>query len=165
MEAGLSLGSNRGDRAGFLREAVRGLAAWPGTRVLARSRFYETEPVDVPEPYRDLRFLNAVVVIAWPGSLRELWAVTKGLEAAAGRTRGVRNGPRTLDVDILYFGDETSDDPELRVPHPRWSERRFVVEPLADVRPDLVLPGAPGPVRTVLADLPPQGVRAVAESW
>ena len=165
MEAGLSLGSNQGDRVDHLRGAVRRLAAWPGVRVLGTSRFYETEPVDVPEAFRELLFVNAVIVVEWPGTVHELWAATKELEAAAGRERGVRNGPRTLDVDILYAGAEVIDEPRLTVPHPRWRERRFVVEPLAELRPELMVPGSPLRVREVLAALPPGGVRVIPESW
>jgi 2-amino-4-hydroxy-6-hydroxymethyldihydropteridine diphosphokinase len=165
MEAGLSLGSNQGDRVAHLRGAARRLAARPGVRVLGKSRFYETEPVDVPEAFRELLFVNAVIVVEWPGTVHELWAATKELEAAAGRERGVRNGPRTLDVDILYAGAEVIDEPRLTVPHPRWRERRFVVEPLAELRPELMVPGSPLRVREVLAALPPGGVRVIPESW
>jgi 2-amino-4-hydroxy-6-hydroxymethyldihydropteridine diphosphokinase len=165
MEAGLSLGSNQGDRVAHLRGAARRLAARPGVRVLGKSRFYETEPVDVPEAFRELLFVNAVIVVEWPGTAHELWAATKELEAAAGRERGVRNGPRPLDVDIVYAGAEVVDEPRLTVPHPRWRERRFVAEPLAELRPELVLPGSPLRVREVLAALPPGGVRVIPESW
>jgi 2-amino-4-hydroxy-6-hydroxymethyldihydropteridine diphosphokinase len=165
MEAGLSLGSNQGDRAEHLRNAVRRLAGLPGVRVLGKSRFYETDPVDVPEAFRELLFLNAVVVVEWPGTVRELWAATKALESAAGRVRGVPNGPRTLDVDILYAGAEVIREPRLTVPHPRWRERRFVTEPLAELRPELILPDGPDRVRDVLAALPTGGVRVFPESW
>jgi 2-amino-4-hydroxy-6-hydroxymethyldihydropteridine diphosphokinase len=159
MEAGLSLGSNRGNRPGHLRQAVRRLTALPGLRVLARSRVYETDPVDVPEAFRNLAFLNAVVIVEWAGSVRELLVVTQGIEKAAGRRPGVRNGPRPLDIDILYAGAGMANEPDLVVPHPRWKDRRFVVEPLADVRPDLKPPGSRRTVREVLAALPPGGVR------
>jgi 2-amino-4-hydroxy-6-hydroxymethyldihydropteridine diphosphokinase len=164
MEAGLSLGSNLGDRLEQLRRAVSRLAALPGVRILARSRVYETEPVEVPAAYRGLVFLNAVVIAEWPGTPRELLAAAKELERLAGRERGERNGPRTLDLDILYAGGTRLDEPDLVVPHPRWAERRFVVEPLADVRPDLVLPGGRLTAREALAALPAGGVRVFAES-
>jgi 2-amino-4-hydroxy-6-hydroxymethyldihydropteridine diphosphokinase len=165
MEAGLSLGSNQGDRAAHLRAAVRRLAALPGVRVLGKSRFYETEPVEVPAAFRGLLFLNAVLVIEWPGTLHALWAATKAVEDEAGRVRTVRNGPRTLDVDILYADGVAINEPALTVPHPRWSERRFVVEPLAELRPDLVPPGSAVSVRQALEQLPAGGVKVAAESW
>lgn len=164
MEAGLSLGSNLGDRLAHLRQAVSRLAALPGARILARSRVYETEPVEVPAAYRGLAFLNAVVILEWPGTVRELLAATKEIERAEGRERGERNGPRTLDLDILYAGGLRVEEPDLLVPHPRWAERRFVVEPLAEVRPDLALPGGRLTAREALAALPAGGVRVFAES-
>ncbi len=164
MEAGLSLGSNLGDRLEQLRQAVSRLAALPGVRIVARSSVYETEPVEVPAAYRGLAFLNAVVIVEWPGTVRELLAAAKAIERAAGRVRGERNGPRTLDVDILYAGTARLEEPDLIVPHPRWAERRFVVEPLAEVRPDLALPGGRLTAREALAALPAGGVRAFAQS-
>ncbi len=160
MEAGLSLGSNLGNRVEHLRQAVRHLAALPGVRILAKSRVYETEPVEVPDAYRGLSFLNAVVILRWSGSARDLLRETKSIEAEAGRTRGERNAPRPLDIDIIYAGSEVVDEPDLTVPHPRARERRFVLEPLADVRPALVLPGGDTTVREALAALPPGGARA-----
>ena len=163
MEAGLSLGSNQGNRLGRLRQAVRRLSAFPGARILARSRVYETEPVDVPAAYRGLSFLNAVVILEWPGSARELLGETQAIEVLAGRRRGERHGPRPLDIDIVYMGAEQVNEPDLTVPHPRARERRFVLEPLAEVRPALVLPGAGLTVREALAALPAGGVVRVCE--
>ncbi len=165
MESGLSLGSNRGNRMGHLRQAVRRLAALPGLQVLAKSRVYDTEPVDVPEDFRNRTFLNAVVIVEWPGSVRDLLAATRGIEKAAGRKPGVRNGPRPLDIDILYAGSCTVNEPDLVVPHPRWSVRRFVLEPLAGVRPDLAPPGSRRTVREALAALPLDGVRVWNGDW
>jgi 2-amino-4-hydroxy-6-hydroxymethyldihydropteridine diphosphokinase len=132
------LGSNLGERAVHLQFAVDGLAAQAG-RVVALSPIYETEPVGGP-PQPD--FLNAVVAIetALPG--RELLRVAKELEAAAGREPpepGKRWGPRPLDIDILMIGDERIDEPDLVVPHPRIHQRAFVLAPLADVAPELVV--------------------------
>ena len=132
------LGSNLGERAVHLQFAVDGLAAQVG-RVVALSPIYETEPVGGP-PQPD--FLNAVVAIetALPG--RELLRVAKELEAAAGREPpepGKRWGPRPLDIDILMIGDERIDEPDLVVPHPRIHQRAFVLAPLADVAPELVV--------------------------
>lgn len=134
------LGSNLGDRAAHLQFGVDGLAAEAG-RVVALSPVYETEPVGGP-PQPD--FLNAVVVVETELPARELLRLAKSLEAAAGReppgkTAGTRWGPRPLDIDILMIGDERIDEPDLVVPHPRIHQRAFVLAPLADVAPDLVV--------------------------
>ena len=131
MRAFLGLGSNLGDRWAHLREAV---AAVPD--VVAVSPVYETSPVGGPEgqgPY-----LNCVVELDTALGPRELLAVAQRLEAAAGRERGERWGPRTLDVDVLLVDDLTVTDPDLVVPHPRMWERRFVLAPLADLAPELL---------------------------
>jgi 2-amino-4-hydroxy-6-hydroxymethyldihydropteridine diphosphokinase len=125
------LGSNLGDRRAHLREAV---AALPD--VVAVSPVYETSPVGGPEgqgPY-----LNCVVELQTELEPRELLAVAQRLEAAAGRERKERWGPRTLDVDVLLVDDLTVEEPDLVVPHPRMWERRFVLVPLADLAPELL---------------------------
>ncbi len=139
--AHLALGSNLGDRFGFLQYAVTALAATPGIVVTGVSRVYETAPVGGPDqgPY-----LNAVVALETRLDARQLLAVAQTLEADAGRVRGERWGPRQLDVDVLLVGDERVDSPELAVPHPRMAERGFVLGPLADVAPDLVSPAEGG---------------------
>jgi dihydroneopterin aldolase/2-amino-4-hydroxy-6-hydroxymethyldihydropteridine diphosphokinase len=151
----LALGSNLGDRQQQLQRAVDELAATPGLRVTAVSPVYETEPVGGPE---QPDYLNAVVLaiasLPADGLLRRAHAI----EAAARRTRAVRWGPRTLDVDIIAYGDELSADPMLTLPHPRARERAFVLAPWRDVDPDAELPGQ-GPVADLLAGLPGQGVR------
>ena len=135
MRAFVGLGSNLGDREAHLRTALRGL---PG--VVAVSRLYETEPVGGPAGQG--LYLNLVVELDTDLGPRGLLEVARGLEEAAGRERGVHNGPRTLDVDVLLVGDTVVDDDDLVVPHPRMWERRFVVEPLFELAPDLVPPGA-----------------------
>ena len=128
----LSLGSNIGDRAANLRSALATLRA-AGAQVVAVSPVYATAPwggVDQDD------FLNAVVVVEDPNSRPRDWlARARAAESRAGRTRDVRWGPRTLDVDVLLVGDERVDDPDLVVPHPRMTERAFVVVPLADLDP------------------------------
>ena len=126
------MGSNLGDRRAVLAAAV---AATDG--VVAVSPVYETDPVGGPEqgPY-----LNIVVELETRCGARELLTAALALEAAAGRERRVRWGPRTLDVDVLWVEGETVDEPDLRVPHPRMHARGFVMVPLADLAPDL----APG---------------------
>ncbi len=162
-EAALSLGSNLGDRLGRLTAARDALAALPQTRLLAVSRVWETEPVEVPQAWREAVFLNAVVVVATALSADAFSAAVHGIETALGRVRGpARNVPRAIDIDIVYFGDLASDRPDLRLPHPEWARRRFVCAPLAEVRPDLVLPGQTRPVRAILAALPARPAAAPA---
>ena len=134
MRAFLGLGSNLGDRWAYLREAVASLPD-----VVALSPVYETSPVGGPEGQRP--YLNCVVELDTELGPRELLAVARGLEAAAGRERGERWGPRTLDVDVLLVDDLSVDESDLVVPHPRMWERRFVLAPLADLAPDLLPEG------------------------
>jgi 2-amino-4-hydroxy-6-hydroxymethyldihydropteridine diphosphokinase len=134
----LGLGSNVGDRAAHLQFGVDGLAARAG-RITAISPVYETEPVGGP-PQPD--YLNAVVAVETALSARDLLDVAKGLEAEAGREPPAperRWGPRPLDIDVLMVGDERLDEPDLVVPHPRIHQRAFVLAPLADVAPELVV--------------------------
>jgi 2-amino-4-hydroxy-6-hydroxymethyldihydropteridine diphosphokinase len=127
----LSLGSNLGERRQFLAEAVQSL----GSSVVAVSPVYETDPVGGPDQGR---FLNLVVQLETDLSPRELLAVCHRLESGAQRVRTQRWGPRTLDVDIIWIDGTTVDEPDLVIPHPRWSERTFVLAPLADLAPELV---------------------------
>jgi len=134
VRAFLGLGSNLGDRWAHLRQAVNDLPD-----VVAVSPVYETSPVGGPEgqgPY-----LNLVVELSTDLDPRELLEVARRLEAAAGRERGERWGPRTLDVDVLLVDDLSVDEPDLVVPHPRMWERRFVLAPLADLAPELLPEG------------------------
>jgi 2-amino-4-hydroxy-6-hydroxymethyldihydropteridine diphosphokinase len=134
----LGLGSNVGPRAENLQFAVDGLAVRAG-RIVAISPVYETEPVGGP-PQPD--YLNAVVAVETALSPRELLGVAKALEAEAGREPPAperRWGPRPLDIDVLMVGNERVDEPDLVVPHPRIHQRAFVLAPLADVAPDLVV--------------------------
>jgi 2-amino-4-hydroxy-6-hydroxymethyldihydropteridine diphosphokinase len=138
VRAFLGLGSNLGDRWSHLRRAVDQLRAGSAVPVTAVSPVYETEPIGGPEeqgPYLNLVVELAVAPTVDPYRILE---ECRRLEAAAGRVRTVRWGPRTLDVDLLWIDGITLDDPELTVPHPRWRERRFVLVPLADLAPDLV---------------------------
>jgi 2-amino-4-hydroxy-6-hydroxymethyldihydropteridine diphosphokinase len=126
----LSLGSNLGDRCLHLKRAREALAAVPSTEVLAASRIYETAPQDLED---QPAFLNQVVCVQTGLPPTELLAAAQAVEAAEGRVRGVRFGPRTLDVDILLIENHQSDDPALTVPHPRMWQRAFVLAPLAEV--------------------------------
>jgi 2-amino-4-hydroxy-6-hydroxymethyldihydropteridine diphosphokinase len=129
VEAFLSLGSNMGDRLGYLAHAVQALRGVdPDLRV---SPVYESAPLGGPEGQG--RYLNCVVRLEASLSARQLLEVAHALEELAGRVRTVRNGPRTLDVDVLVVGDLQISEPDLVVPHPRMSERAFVLAPLEDL--------------------------------
>jgi 2-amino-4-hydroxy-6-hydroxymethyldihydropteridine diphosphokinase len=134
VRAFLGLGSNVGDRRAALRLAVASLPD-----VVAVSPVYETEPVGGPPGQRP--YLNLVVELATERTPRQLLELGSRLEAAAGRVRAERFGPRPLDVDVLLVGDQQIEEPDLVVPHPRVWERRFVVAPLADLAPELVPEG------------------------
>jgi 2-amino-4-hydroxy-6-hydroxymethyldihydropteridine diphosphokinase len=147
----VALGSNLGDREGTLRSALEALAAEPGIDVVAVSRFYDTEPVGyVDQP----RFLNGAAALETELSARELLERLLAVELRFGRSREdvPPQGPRTIDLDLLLYGDAEIDEPGLRVPHPRLHERRFVLEPLADLDPALEVPGN-GQVQEILARL------------
>ncbi len=151
--AAIALGSNLGDREASLRRALVQLDREPGVTLLRRSSWHETRPVGGPEgqgPY-----LNGVCLVETTHSARELLALLHDIEEKAGRVRSVPNGPRTLDLDLLWFGDERSDDPELRLPHPRMEERTFVLAPLAELLPGHLLPGCGRTVAQRLAELAP----------
>jgi 2-amino-4-hydroxy-6-hydroxymethyldihydropteridine diphosphokinase len=156
MEVGLSLGSNLGDRLRNLQVTKTELAAIPGVEVVDRSPVYETEPVDVAPAFKSRRFLNAMVIVETGKSPEELLHYLRIIETRLGRRRTAdRNAPRTIDIDIIYVGEMRRRSGPLILPHPRWKERRFVVQPLADVRPELVLPDEARPVSKVLRSLPP----------
>lgn len=149
MRAALGLGSNLGDRRAHLERAIRGLRE--RMVVVAVSRFRETEPLGGPPQGA---FLNAAVVVETDLGPEGLLGVARGLEEAAGRVRGERWGPRTLDVDLLLYGDRTLAREGLVVPHPLLRQRRFVLEPLAEIAPDWAVPGTGATVEELLADLP-----------
>jgi len=145
----VALGSNLGDREGTLLAAVEALGAEDGIRVLSVSRLIDTEPVGyLDQP----RFLNGVVALETDVPPRELLERLLALERRFGREReGVPSqGPRTLDLDLLLYGEAEIDEPGLRIPHPRLHERAFVLEPLAEVAPGLEVPGR-GRVEALLA--------------
>jgi 2-amino-4-hydroxy-6-hydroxymethyldihydropteridine diphosphokinase len=140
----VGLGSNLGDREATIRAA---LDALPG--VVAVSRLRETEPVGVMD---QPPFLNGAAAVETELPPRELLETLLAIERQLGRERRERWGPRTIDLDLLLYGAETIDEPGLTVPHPHLHERRFVLEPLADLDQDLVVPGR-GRVRDLLAEL------------
>ena len=146
----VGLGANVGPREETLRRAVELLAAEDGVEVVGVSTLQETDPVGVVD---QPRFLNGAVAVGTTLSPRELLDVLLRIERTLGRVRdGTRWGPRTVDLDLLVYADEMVDEPGLRVPHPRLQERRFALEPLAELDPGLVIPGA-GRVLDVLSAL------------
>jgi 2-amino-4-hydroxy-6-hydroxymethyldihydropteridine diphosphokinase len=134
----VGLGSNLGDREETIRRALELLAAAGDVRVVAVSRLRETDPVGyLDQP----RFVNAAAAVETELAPRDLLARLLAVEAELGRRRdGPRFGPRTVDLDLLLYGAETVDEPDLVVPHPRLHERRFALEPLAELDPELELP-------------------------
>jgi 2-amino-4-hydroxy-6-hydroxymethyldihydropteridine diphosphokinase len=136
---GIALGSNLGDRLENLRRARELLAAISTGPVLT-APVYLTEPVNCPPGSPD--FLNTVIEISHEGTPAELLELTQEFQRHLGRTEAVeRNAPRVIDIDLLYSGGEVVSTEALQLPHPRITQRQFVLRPLADIRPDLVLPG------------------------
>jgi 2-amino-4-hydroxy-6-hydroxymethyldihydropteridine diphosphokinase len=153
VKAVLGLGANLGDRAATLQAALDGLGAQTG--VVAVSAIFETAPVGGP-PQPD--FYNAVVLLDTTLTAIDVLAVAHSLEVAAGRVRTEHWGPRTLDVDVLAYDEQRSDDPELTLPHPRAHERAFVVLPWLDVEPDGEIVGH-GTLAELAVTLGASGVR------
>jgi 2-amino-4-hydroxy-6-hydroxymethyldihydropteridine diphosphokinase len=145
----VGLGANVGSRAETILRAVDLLREAQGVEVLAVSEFIETEPVGVVE---QPRFLNGAVAVETTRTPRELLELLLEIELSLGRVREERWGPRTIDLDLLVYGEEVVDEPGLRVPHPRLHERRFALEPLADLDPELDIPGR-GTVAAVISAL------------
>jgi 2-amino-4-hydroxy-6-hydroxymethyldihydropteridine diphosphokinase len=151
MKAGVALGSNLGDRLLNLRTARKAIAEIPGvTKPISSSWIYETDPVDC-EPDAN-SFLNAAIEFEFTGEPAELLRRLREIENSLGRPPNhARNISRQIDLDLLYFGDAEIKTGTLRLPHPRMHERKFVLQPLADIRPELVLPGHKKTVRELLA--------------
>jgi len=166
MRAGIALGSNLGDRLVQLQTGREHVLAIPGVDgPVLSSRIYQTEPVGTgPDAGA---FLNAVIEVEYAGQPITLLEALQAIEAEHGRpSKRPRNAPRTLDLDILYVGNLVLSNEEVVIPHPRLHLRRFVLTPLADIRPDLILPGqAPsiGDLLTNLAD--PAAVELWADTW
>jgi 2-amino-4-hydroxy-6-hydroxymethyldihydropteridine diphosphokinase len=146
----VGLGANLGDREGALRAALTALGATAGVQVVAVSSFRETDPVGyLDQPL----FLNGAAAVDTTLGPRELLDALLAVERSLGRTRdGPRFGPRTIDLDLLLYGDRSVDEPGLSVPHRRLHERAFALEPLAELDPGLVVPGH-GPLKTLLRNL------------
>jgi len=132
----IGLGSNLGNREANVRSAVSHLDSWEGVRVVALSSLYETEPIGPVQP----DYINAVCAVETTLSARQLLHALLTIEARHGRKRSIRWGPRTLDLDLLLYGDAVINEHDLVVPHPRMHKRRFVLEPLCEIAPDVVHP-------------------------
>ena len=166
-ETGFCLGSNMGGRLRLLSQAKTLILLEPQVKFVDQSPVYETEPVGVKPEYEAMKFLNAVLIVESPYTAEEWLTKIGKIEEMLGRVRTEdRNAPRPIDIDIVFCGDEIVDNDLLKVPHARWAERRFVVQPLADVRPELVLPGTKSPVCKILAKMPDsEDVRLFSERW
>jgi 2-amino-4-hydroxy-6-hydroxymethyldihydropteridine diphosphokinase len=157
MRAAVALGSNLGDRLANLKAARKAISDIPGVRPpIIVSPIYETEPVGC-EPGAPA-FLNAVIEISYDGEPLELFDELRRIEAALGRPADhLRNVSRPIDIDLLYLGDTSLRTDRLSLPHRRVSQRRFVLQPLADIQPGQVLPGQTKTVRELLASAPQTG--------
>ena len=134
--ATLGVGANLGDPRAAVRKAIEDLAQLPGTVTVAVSSLYRSAPLDADGP----NYVNAVVQVRTELSPDALLAALQAIEQQAGRERPYRNAPRTLDLDILLYGEHRVDRDDLQIPHPRMWQRAFVVLPLAEIAPDLVSP-------------------------
>jgi 2-amino-4-hydroxy-6-hydroxymethyldihydropteridine diphosphokinase len=166
MRAGIALGSNVGDRLDSLLKAREAVIALPGASgPCLSSHLYETDPVGT-EPEAG-PFLNAVLEVEYEGQPFDLLEGLQAIEASMGRpSKRPRNAPRVIDLDILYVGNLTLSTPDIVIPHPRLHLRRFVLTPLADIRPELILPGQLISVHGLLQKLSdPAGVAAAKTQW
>jgi 2-amino-4-hydroxy-6-hydroxymethyldihydropteridine diphosphokinase len=134
----IALGANLGDPVATVTAAIVALRGMPQTEFVASSSLYRTAPVGLKH---QPDFINAVVELAAASPAPILLQSLFEIEARFGRQRSVKNAPRTLDLDLLLYGDEISDDPQLILPHPRLHERAFVLAPLAEIAPELIVPG------------------------
>lgn len=164
---GIALGSNLGDRLQHIQQAVEKLLqAQPSSSLLAAAPLYETDPVDCPEGSQS--FYNTAIEVKSELEPVAMLRQLQSLETLLGRpSEHGHNAPRTVDLDILYAGDATMNHPDLILPHPRMTQRRFVLQPLADIRPDLVLPGETHSVAEFLAvlDSPEPPLRLIQKHW
>ena len=166
MRAGIALGSNLADRRAYLHSAREQILRIPRSRApFLFSSLYETDPIGC-EPGAQ-KFLNVAMELEYEGEPEDLLSELRKIEQSLGRDADhARNASRTVDLDLLYFDDRTIDREELQLPHPRFHLRRFVLAPLADIQPELILPGQTESVRTLLENLSDNSaVVRVADEW
>ncbi|HHT63159.1 MAG: 2-amino-4-hydroxy-6-hydroxymethyldihydropteridine diphosphokinase [Bacillota bacterium] len=149
----LSLGSNMGDRLGYLKQAKEFLAETPLIKVIGKSSLYETDPIGYTEQEC---FLNGVLEIETELKPNVLLNITQDIEHCLGRKRIIHWGPRTVDIDILLYNNESISKPELIIPHPEMHRRRFVLVPLMELNPNLMIPHL-GKIKELLDNCPDQG--------
>lgn len=147
----ISLGSNMGDALANVSNAIQDIAQLPGVTLLKASSFYITEPWGFKN--QDY-FINAAISVETDIGSLQLLELLQGLETKYQRVRTIKNGPRTLDLDIIIYGDEISHDPKLNLPHPRANTRSFVLMPIAEILPDHVLPSFNATAKELLKSLP-----------
>ena len=166
MKVGFGLGSNLGDRLRQLQQAKTYLLSLSRESWHVASPVYETEPVGCPP--NSPKFLNAVLEIEFAGAPKTLLKKIRAYQAAHGRDRKLpKNAARTIDIDILYFGEQEILETDLVVPHPRMAQRRFVLLPLSTIRPDMIVKGTGKTVRMLLRELPAgEGeIKFVQQDW
>lgn len=166
MRAGIAFGSNLGDRLAQMRQARAAVLALPGISGPAlASSVYQTEPVGPGAG--DGAYLNAVLEVEFTGQPLALLDALQQIEASMGRpSKRPRNAPRTIDLDLLYAGNLVLSNAEIIIPHPRLHLRRFVLTPLSEIRPDLLLPGQEKTAATLLSELrDPGAVEVFADTW
>ncbi|MBS4193398.1 2-amino-4-hydroxy-6-hydroxymethyldihydropteridine diphosphokinase [Bacillus sp. FJAT-49705] len=156
-EAYIALGSNIGNRFENFKEAITSIVAAPKIKVVKTSSIYETDPVGYEEQDQ---FLNMVIQVKTDLTSTELLDVCLEIEKKLGRKRGIRWGPRTIDLDILLYNQENINSEKLIVPHPRMHERAFVIIPLLEIQSGIKIPTMETPLQAVLEDIPDrEGVR------
>ena len=154
MEIGFSLGSNLGDRFKFLKTARDLLTNLENTKLIAQSSIYSTSPVDVKSEYKATSYYNCIIILESLISLNSWWKEICLIESFLGRKRSEEiNIPRTIDIDLIYADSNIINSDDLIIPHPRWFKRKFVLKPLCEVRPDLVLPNNNYKVKSILKNL------------
>ncbi|HYY14382.1 MAG TPA: 2-amino-4-hydroxy-6-hydroxymethyldihydropteridine diphosphokinase [Chthoniobacterales bacterium] len=166
MRTGVALGSNLGNRLANLRAARKAIIGLPRVRPpILPSAAYETEPIGLEAGAE--KFLNAVLEFEYNGEPNELLEQLFAIEESLGRKRAhARNVSRTIDIDLLYCGNHKINNERLQLPHPRMHLRKFVLQPLSDIRPELVLPAQERSVRELLAQLrEPAKVVRLKENW
>jgi 2-amino-4-hydroxy-6-hydroxymethyldihydropteridine diphosphokinase len=158
MIAYVGIGANLGDARANVQDAIARLSRLPNTRLLASSASYRTAPIDSSGP----DYINAVACLDTELAPHALLGALQGIEQARGRERPYRNAPRTLDLDLLLYGTEIVDTPELTVPHPRMLDRAFVLVPLLEIAADVTVPGQ-GAARDRLPAVANQPIERVIE--